>query len=118
VNLAIVALRDRSKVVRESACAVRAYRVADSAIAPLQEIVAPGKQPTATSARIAILAISAKNHNLYCPRYDEWIVAKDDPSQPKDEDIAYYFENRAPALIPDLTRIFGGTRGKFRAGAA
>lgn len=118
VDVAIMALRDRSKVVRESACAVLAYSFADRTVETLQEIVGSGTQPTATSARNAILAISARNHNLYYPRHDEWFVSEDDPIQPKDEDVAHYIEKHAPALIPDLTRIFGGTRGKFRAGAA
>ncbi|MCA3003222.1 MAG: hypothetical protein ING68_03415 [Rhodocyclaceae bacterium] len=94
VALAIMALRDRSRVVRESACAVLAYSFADRAVATLQEIVDSGKQPTATSARNAILAISARNHNLYYPTYEEWFVSEDDPNQPKDEDVAHCMRRR------------------------
>jgi hypothetical protein len=117
VDLAIVALRDRSKVVRESACAVLAYSFADRAIATLQEIVTSGKQPTATSAGNAILAISGRNHNLYYPAYDVWAISEDDPNQPKDEDVAYYIEKHAPVLVPELRRIYGHIRGKFGAEA-
>ena len=107
VAFAIGALNDRSNRVRESACAVLAFSGSEAAVEPLKAIAARGKEPTATHAKNALLAISEKNHNLYYPTHHVWIVTPDDPTQPREESVRDFIEKPYPHLMAEIRRLFG-----------
>lgn len=117
IRFAIQALADRSVKVRQSACGVLAFSCSQLAVQPLEELANSAKEPTAGHARNALEAIRYRNHNLFYPGYT-WVVVQDDPSEPRDETVINFIEKPFPSLVPELVRILGSTRGKFRSSAA
>jgi hypothetical protein len=68
VDLAILALADRSYLVRQEACAVLAYSLDPSALKPLEAAAASADPRTLQDAQAAISAIRGRDHNLYADR--------------------------------------------------
>jgi len=112
----MAALKDRSKVVRRSACAILAYSLDERCLGVLATLVASSGEPTASDARNAMNAIQRKNHNLYYPDHDAWLVTQDDPEEPKDESVDYYIRKCNSGLAEPLTRILGSLYGKYSRG--
>ncbi len=115
-DFGIRALNDRSKVVRESACALLAYSGKRRALEPLRDLSLKSKQGKDDPALRAIDAIEHSDHNRFYPRYDRWIVSQDNPDYPRREDVDFYFARAAPELMPRLREIFGNPYAKFQAG--
>ena len=108
-DLAIKALSDKSKKVRESAIAV----IANSLDKDLISVLIGKKNSlkgNETDIENAINAINKQNHNLYYPNYDSWHITKDEMNRHLNlnqyhEDIQTYINKYAPELIQPITNI-------------
>ena len=78
VSLAISALTDRSRIVREYACSILAYSLRDDVLPSLSTLLDHPDLKTRESAAAAIDAVSCKNHHYYLDRahtgYSFWGV--------------------------------------------
>ena len=115
-DFGIFVLHDRSKIVRESACALLAYSGKRRALGPLRELSLKFTHGKDDPAPRAIDAIEHSDHNRFYPRYDRWTVSMDNPAYPRREDVDRYFAKGAPELMPRLREIFGNPYAKFQAG--
>ena len=113
-DLAIIALADRSKKVRHKAIGVLAYSLKEEFIDLLENkrIELLENIDDVTNAINAINAIKNKNHNLYRPEYDEWLVVNDIKDRHLDhekfkEDIDLYIVKFAPETVDRLNQILG-----------
>ena len=108
-NLAVKALNDKSKIVRESAIAVIANSLDKNLITILNDKknCLKGNE---TDIENAINAIMKENHHLYYPNHDTWHITKDDLSRHLNlnqyhEDIQLYIHKHAPELVNPITKI-------------
>ncbi len=113
IDFAIQALADRSKKVRQSACAVLAYSLKDEAQPALEVMLASKCKDTAADAARAIQCIEKQNHNLFYPTYTGWGIMPDDPNEPSTESVKRYIVNGAPELVDGLRRIYGDIFCKY-----
>lgn len=108
-ELAINALNDKSKKVRQSAIGVIAYSLDESLISFLQD-KKNSLKGNETDIDNAINAIKKKNHNLYYPQYNIWHVTMDNVNRHLDvakhnEEIEFYIHKHAPELVDAINDI-------------
>lgn len=107
-ELAIIALKDRSKNVRRMACAVMAYSLDEEMISYLNSIKEHKNTHTQEKAKSAILAIKTKDiNNFVKPSYNVWSVTQDSDTLPTKEKIDFYIKTKAPTLIEPINLILG-----------
>lgn len=107
-ELAIIALKDKSKHVRRMACAVMAYSLDENMIPYLNKIKDHKNTHTQEKAKCAILAIKTKDiNNFVKPNHNEWSVTQDSDTLPSKEKIDFYIKNNAPTLVEPINSILG-----------
>ncbi len=111
VTMAILALRDPSQKVRQSACRVLAYARHESARVALSETAQGTCVTTADAARRALECLDTGNHNRFFPQYSSWGITVDDPRQPRRDAVDRYVVRQAPELVPAIAAIFGSVYG-------
>lgn len=81
-QLGLLALGDRSSLVRYRACSILAYSLRKDALPPLKALLTHEDVKTREDAAAAINAIQAKNHHLFVDRdrtgRSFWIVNEED----------------------------------------
>jgi hypothetical protein len=96
-ELGVLALKDRSYLVRERAAAVLAYSLDRSVLPVIEEALkSEQREEIRSSLRAAINAINKQNHNLYIDREERggvaWGVNPWDSGDPPVQRAAMYFE--------------------------
>jgi hypothetical protein len=81
-QLGLLALNDRSSIVRYRACSVLAYSLRSDALPPLNALLTHEDNKTREDASAAIAAIQAGNHHLFVDRSRTgrsfWVVNEED----------------------------------------
>ena len=113
VGFAILALNDRSRMVRHNACAVLAYSLNPAVLEALNPLLNHADESTRDDAARAIAAIKAGNHNKFYPGHSGWGIFPDDPDQPRSDSVEHYITAIAPELVAPLTAILGDLTRKW-----
>lgn len=111
LELGKLALKDKSKKVKESALAIFAYSGNKEQINFLKSQESDLRSNIDDLNR-ALNAIQKGNHHLFYPKYDRWIVTTNDlkrhqRKQEFKEDVDLYIKKYAKETVAELTNILG-----------
>lgn len=111
LEFAKLALKDKSKKVRESGLAIFAFSGDKTQIDFLQSQES-NLQNNLDQLKRAIKAIHKENHNLFYPEYTSWTVPISDLEKHLNEkefkkDVDFYIKKHAKEAVPELINILG-----------
>ena len=113
IDIAKVALNDRSKIVRQKALSILAYSLKIEHLALLEGLKEKLKG-NEVDVQNAINCIKKQNHDLFYPMYHswyptnaQWFKTRHLDKEEYKKDIDYYIAGFAKELVPDLEKIFG-----------